>query len=408
MKILVVDDNDTKRALLSSTLKGFGVQTVEIELAKSAASARKLFTGRDFDIVILDLVLPVSDTSDNPLPEIGFGLLQELIDHAAAKRIVGVTSHADALREYEAGFRELTEQLLYVSADTTEWKESLRSLVGQAAALAAKKPTFDVDICFVCALRAPEYEAVLALEGIDWGAEQVIAGQTLFRKGALQTSGRTLSVVAAHSKSMGMVAACHLTKTLIETFRPRTLVMTGFCGGLPGEVELGDVIIAERSWDWQSGKWTDSGFEHAPDQKEATGELVAQVKSLEGEAVEHMRAVAHLRNPGRPPKFRDGPMLTGSAVVTDEELHLMFAKQHRKAIAVDMECYGVYYAAFYAEEPKPKFLCVKTVADLCGGAKGKEFQQYGAALSARIALRALLNHFAPTAHLLIGVSGEGQ
>jgi len=204
-----------------------------------------------------------------------------------------------------------------------------------------------------------------------------------------------LSVVAAHAKSMGMVAACHLTKTVIETFRPKTLVMTGFCGGLPGEVELGDVIIAERSWDWQSGKWTDAGFEQAPDQKEASGELVALAKSLETEAVEFMRSVAQHRNPGRKPRFRDGPMLTGSAVVTDEELHAMFAKQHRKAIAVDMECYGVYYSAYYAEEPKPMFLCIKTVADLSGGAKGKEFQQYGSALSARIALKTLLNHFAP-------------
>jgi nucleoside phosphorylase len=394
MKILVIDDDDAKRALLISTLTSFGVQVADIEPAKSAASARKLFTERNFDIAILDLVLPVSDKSGNPSPDIGFGLLQELTDEAAAKRIVGVTSHAEALSEFEPGFRDLTEQLLFVAPDTLEWKESLRLLVGQAQALASKKPTYDVDICFVCALRAPEYQSVLELEGITWGAEQVLAGHTLFKKGSLQAGERTLSVVAAHSKSMGMVAACHLTKTLIETFRPKTLVMTGFCGGLPGEVELGDVIIAERSWDWQSGKWTDTGFEQAPDQKEASGELVALAKSLESESVEFMRIVAHHRNPGRAPKFRDGPMLTGSAVVTDEELHEMFAKQHRKAIAVDMECYGVYYSAYYAEEPKPLFLCVKTVADLCGGAKGKEFQQYGSALSAKVAMKVLLNHFA--------------
>ncbi len=396
MKILIIDDDDTKRALLTSTLASFGVQSIDIEIAKSAASARKLFTERNFDVVILDLVLPVSDRSGNPSPDIGFGLLQELTDEAAAKRIVGVTAHAEALVEYESGFRELTEQLLFVGADKAEWKESLRALVSQVTALATKRPAYDVDVCFVCALRAPEYEAVLALEGIVWGAEQVLAGQTLFKKGTLQINGRSLSVVAAHSKSMGMVAACHLTKTLIETFRPRTLMMTGFCGGLPGEVELGDVIIAERSWDWQSGKWTDSGFEQAPDQKEATGELVALAKSLESQAVELMRSVVHHRNPGRAPKFCIGPMLTGSAVVTDEELHEMFATQHRKAIAVDMECYGVYYSAYYAEEPKPKFLCIKTVADLCGGTKGKEFQQYGSALSARIALSTLLNHFALT------------
>lgn len=393
MKILVIDDDNAKRALLNTALISFGVQPSNIEQAKSAASARKIFSDHVFDIVILDLVLPVNDNRENPSPEIGFGLLQEIIDEAAAKRIVGVTAHAEALAEYESGFRNLTEQLLFVSAEKSEWKESLRALVNQATALASRRPSYDVDICFVCALRAPEYEAVLALADINWSAEQVLAGHTLFRKGTIQHNSRTLTVVAAHAKSMGMVAACHLTKTLVETFHPRTLVMTGVCGGLPGEVELGDVVIAERSWDWQCGKWTDGGFEQAPDQKEATDELVAFAKSLENEAIDFMRSAVHHRNPGRAPKFLVGPMLTGSAVVTDTELHDMFAKQHRKAIAIDMECYGVYYSSYYAEEPRPLFLCIKVVTDLCGSTKSNEYQKYGSALSAGVAFKALLNHF---------------
>lgn len=393
MKILVIDDDNAKRALLNTALISFGVQPSNIEQAKSAASARKIFSDHAFDIVILDLVLPVNDNRENPSPEIGFGLLQEIIDEAAAKRIVGVTAHAEALAEYEPGFRNLTEQLLFVSAEKSEWKESLRALVNQATALASRKPSYDVDICFVCALRAPEYEAVLALADINWSAEQVLAGHTLFRKGTIQHNSRTLTVVAAHAKSMGMVAACHLTKTLVENFHPKALVMTGVCGGLPGEAELGDVVIAERSWDWQCGKWTDGGFEQAPDQKEATDELVALAKSLENEAVAFMQNAVHHRNPGRTPKFLVGPMLTGSAVVTDTELHDMFAKQHRKAIAIDMECYGVYYSSYYAEEPRPLFLCIKVVTDLCGSTKSKEYQEYGSALSACVALKALLNYF---------------
>lgn len=393
MKILIIDDDASKRALLINALEQFGVTVSNIDQATSALSARKIFSAKTFDLVILDLVLPATDRSGNQSAEIGFGLLQELSDEGVAKRIVGATAHAEALAEYESGFRDMTEQLLLVSPTTSEWKESLRALVMQANSLAERRPTFDVDVCFVCALRAPEYEAVLALSGTTWEAEQVLAGQTLFRKGVLERGGKKLRVVAAHSKSMGMVAACHLTQLLITTFRPRTIVMTGFCGGLPGEVEMGDLIVAEKSWDWQSGKWTDAGFEQAPDQKEGSNELVAQAKSLEVCALEIMRTCIEHKNPGSIPKFKVGPMLTGSAVVTDEQLHSMFAAQHRKAIAVDMECYGVYYAAYYAEEPKPLFLCLKTVADLSGAAKGKEFQKYGSALSAEVAARALLNHF---------------
>ncbi len=393
MKILIIDDSAPKRALLIEALEQFGVAGSDIDQAGSALAARKIFSTRTFDLVILDLVLPATDKSENQSAEIGFGLLQEMSDEGVAKRIVGATAHAEALAEYEAGFREMTEQLLLVSSTTSEWKESLKALVTQATTLADRKPSFEVDICFVCALRAPEYQAVLALEGTTWEAEQVLAGHTLFKRGHIVRLGKKLSVVAAHSKSMGMVAACHLTQLLIDNFHPRTLVMTGFCGGLPGEVEMGDVIIAEKSWDWQSGKWTDTGFEQAPDQKEGSNELIALAKSLEFDALDIMKACIAHKNPGTVPKFRVGPMLSGSAVVTDEQLHAMFAAQHRKAIAVDMECYGVYYAAFYAEEPRPLFLCIKTVADLSGASKGKEFQHYGSALSAEIAMRALLNHF---------------
>ena len=76
MKILIIDDDASKRALLINALEQFGVTASNIDQATSALSARKIFSAKTFDLVILDLVLPATDRSGNQSAEIGFGLLQ--------------------------------------------------------------------------------------------------------------------------------------------------------------------------------------------------------------------------------------------------------------------------------------------------------------------------------------------
>ena len=36
--------------------------------------------------------------------------------------------------------------------------------------------------------------------------------------------------------------------------------MCGICAGIPGKAAIGDVIAADSSWDWQSGKYTDKAW----------------------------------------------------------------------------------------------------------------------------------------------------
>jgi nucleoside phosphorylase/CheY-like chemotaxis protein len=394
MNVLIIDDELRKRELLSEVVRSSHVRITNLDSVASAQSARKQIEVRSYDVVVLDLVLPANDKSSDRRPEIGYELLQELAESGAAKRIIGATAHSEAIAAFEGGFREHTEQLLHVTPDGNEWKESLRTLLVQVSATLERPLPFDVDVCFITALRPSEYKAVEKLP-IEWGAEMVLARHTLYRRGTVEIAGRKRTVVLAHLRQMGMVPACHITQLLIAQFRPRAVVMTGICGGLSSDVELGDVIVAERSWDWQAGKWSgDMEFAAAPDSKEASRELVVAAKAVESHTLELMRDLVHLNSPGRPFKIIDGPMLSGSAVVATDVLHEMFAAQHRKAVALDMECYGVYYASHFAPEPKPAFVCIKAVSDLAGAAKKNEYQEYCSALSAAVALKSLEIYFA--------------
>lgn len=58
--------------------------------------------------------------------------------------------------------------------------------------------------------------------------------------------------VAASDKGLSS-AAIAATKG-IQAFRPRYVVMVGICAGVKGRVNIGDIVVADPSWDWGSGK----------------------------------------------------------------------------------------------------------------------------------------------------------
>jgi len=80
-------------------------------------------------------------------------------------------------------------------------------------------------------------------------------------------------------------------------------------------------------------------------------------------------------------------MVSGSAVVENSELHARFFAQHRKAIAVDMECFGVYFSASMSSNPAPKFICIKSISDLANRDKSDNYQKFCSELSAYVSFK---------------------
>jgi nucleoside phosphorylase len=86
--------------------------------------------------------------------------------------------------------------------------------------------------------------------------------------------------------------------------------------------------------------------------------------------------------PEHPPKLVAGPMVTGSAVVASKDVQKVFKGQHRKMAGIDMECYGMYYAASNHAGALVRTLCIKAVSDLADRAKADDLQQYCSYISA--------------------------
>src|SRR5690606_25772505 len=75
---------------------------------------------------------------------------------------------------------------------------------------------------------------------------------TVYFRGEVERSGQKGRVIAAAAAEMGIAAATALATKVIIGFRPRYLFMAGIAAGVEGNA--GDILIADESWDYGSGK----------------------------------------------------------------------------------------------------------------------------------------------------------
>jgi nucleoside phosphorylase len=83
-----------------------------------------------------------------------------------------------------------------------------------------------------------------------------------------------------------------------------------------------------------------------------------------------------------------GPFASGSSVVVDPSKLDLIKEHQRKLIGIDMEAYGVYYAANNCSKPKPKaVISMKSISDFADQRKSDDFQGYASYTSAQYAFR---------------------
>jgi nucleoside phosphorylase/CheY-like chemotaxis protein len=392
ISILIADDDKVKIDMICRELVKSGISNDDIQSVTDLAAARNKLTENHYDLLLLDIVIPPRDNAKESA-EHGVEFLRQIIDDElipAPANIIGITSDSDANLQSQSEFKRMTTQILYIDPTLEEWKQSLKQLI--AKIYSSKTFNHDVDVCFITALRSPELSEICKLP-CNWSEEISLGNGMVYRKGIFLLGEKNIRVICLHCPQMGIVSSTLTTRIAIEIFKPRLMIMTGICGGIDGQVAIGDVILAEKSWDWQSGKWLDNGhFEIAPDQKDASGELISLARKSEGKLVELHRKFYGER-PAVPSVLHVGPMVSGSAVVADPTMHERFISQHRKSMGIDMECYGVYFASSLSLEPKPKFICIKSVSDLANREKSNNFQQYCSYLSAQLGFELVAEYF---------------
>lgn len=391
MKILIADDQTRRYEHLISRLCSEGISRSEIHLVSCANDARDKLENCVYDLLVLDFMLPLWSDQEADVQH-SKDLLFELHNDVGLKRprkILGITGDYSLVSEAKASFEEATWSVLEYSESNNSWCNSIISSVKYLQSEQFNLTVQSADVVVVCALRSPELDQVLKLPW-QWGPAEPIDDHTFVHRGVFRSGEVAYKVASAFAPRMGMVASALLCSRLIAALKPKLLVMCGICAGVRGKTEFGDILVADPSWDFQSGKQISAGDSSslaiAPHQIPCTPRVRAHLEQIRDDS----RALFDLREkfegdpPTGIPKIIVGPVASGSAVIANGNVVEEIKKQHRNLIGVEMEAYGVYAAALEAAHPSPSFVSLKSVCDFGDSNKDDDHQRYAAFTSAKV------------------------
>jgi len=410
MKILIVDDTPSKvsevRAILVETEAG-----CSIDVANTGLAARERLAATQYDLLILDIKLPMRD-GDEPDRKGGMTLLTEITLSSRFLRpshVIALTGFSDLRSEFHAKFNDGHWTIDTYEPSEFGWRDRLTAKTEYITrALSQAGRTYETDLCVVTALASPELDAVRAMQSWHFGSPEALDQVSFLYRGHFSSNNRIFSVAAAAAPRMGMVAAATLTQKMIQRVRPRLIAMTGICAGVRDACQLGDVLIADPSWDWQMGKYMKETFEVAPDQIPAPLEISQRMKILrkDRKLLIDLSEAFDGEKPNQIPNIDVGPIASGSAVLADQDTAETIRKQHRKLLGVDMELYGVASAARDSGLPKPLAFGLKSVCDFADHLKNDKYQKYCSYMSAevlRVFMERYIHELIPTtAHQFVG------
>ena len=390
IRILFIDDNIERTQEIASWLGEYQIEN-DSEFAVTKDDALRKLSCNQYDLVIVDIVLPESIKTIGVSQSAGLDIVKEICFSRTVIRplyLLGITSNQesyDAVKnEFESSFIPLS---IWEIGDEN-WKTKLIAKIKYLSKLTNEYKPINknkVDVAIITAV-GDEYHALDTLP-ICWKDVKIPCDPLIYSRGIL-TSGKT--ILRVKLPEMGMSAASHVTTRIIELFEPKSVVMTGICGGNKDEVALGDVVVAERTWDYGSGK-----IKKGEDGKITFFALPNQIvidAILQSDIERNSKIINKIcgewntmKNDDKCSSIKIGAITTGSAVVANRDvIDAIIEPQYRKVLGIDMETYGVYFACEKSGK-NIKFVSMKAVSDLADVEKDDSYHKFCSYVSAKFA-----------------------
>ena len=368
---------------------------INLIVANCINSAKRELKKNNFDIMILDIYLPQT-FGETPQQDGGMRLLKTIKDskfYSYPRYVISISKYEQSTTSFSSSEGKIHTAIFY-NQETNEWENKLSSCVEAAISIVENTTIhrlYNYDVAVICAL---EEEARMIKESL-MGVEQckVEYDDDIYYSGFFEREDRKISVVLSFANQMGMVAATSLTTKMINNFAPRYMVMTGIAGGTkPDKMNFGDVIIAETSWDYRAGKdiRKNDNTQHlnSINALSIDTKLISYCRNL-GQDKAKLREIKDSFKMGDAPgtelQLLIGPVVSGASVITDPEIVKdILENQHREVLAIEMEIYGMYYAAKWAINPRPKFIALKAISDFADSNKGDKYHEYASYTSGKV------------------------
>lgn len=190
-----------------------------------------------------------------------------------------------------------------------------------------------------------------------------------------------LNVVFTQLHYKGIASASNTATKMILTFKPKLIIMLGHAAGnknLQNDLFIGDLLICKEAIDYDSAiiieKKTSTEpivqFNAKPNPFKADSTLIQSLRNyalLSDEMNSIKNASRNNQLFDKDFKFKEGIIISGDALVRSSTWFDRVIKDNHGAIGLDMESFGLYYAAENTlKENKPLFVSLKSVSDFGG------------------------------------------
>ncbi len=389
IEILLVEDDQLKAGRIRQTIDNVLGNDAQITTQTNYVDACKRLESKQYDLLILDLLLP-RDNESQPEHQYGIDILSVLCGpnprFQQPNTVIGITAHSDLTAEFTERFTDEGWHLLQYSHSSDDWRSRLSNVLEHISAAMANKNNYETDLLIITALAHCEQEQVLNLP-ISWDKSSKSGDGAICYEGELNTDRGSLSVITTSAAQMGMPASTALAMKMICKVRPKYIAMCGIAAGLKGN--FGDIMIADQAWDYGSGKirtgWFNTTlFDPAPEPIPLASHIRTQLAEFHTnkELLSDIRNKWNEKKPEAPLVSKIGPFASGAAVLENKKLIKRIKRGQRKLIAIEMEAYGIFMAAHLAPNPKPTPFIAKSICDFGDPKKNNLYQDYAAFTSA--------------------------
>ncbi|HEY3489919.1 MAG TPA: hypothetical protein VGK27_07340 [Candidatus Deferrimicrobiaceae bacterium] len=409
MNILIIEDNHDKLANLIRVLTSVeGVDEGDICYVLDIHSAKTKLREKHYDLMMLDIAVPNRLGTDIE-PDAGIKLLDEIFErdgYVIPANIIGITAYSDIYNIAKVAMDQRLIMIMQYDESSESWEDRLRNrtqqilLSKQCERLDTKNESF---LVIVCALENPELSSV---KQIPWNWKQIVIpnDSAIIFQGEIKHNEKLFKVYAASATRTGLPYSAILATKLINLFKPIYIGMTGITAGIAGKTKYGDIIIADPSWDWGSGKWVIKdgklSFSSAPYQISLNPNLRGAIRKfvLEKGLFQKIKSDWPSDAPDHELNIYRGPLASGASVLADGVTAERIKEQHREILGIEMETYSIFAAAEEAASPHPIAFSMKSVVDYADPSKMDSYQKYSAYTSAQA-----MRHFVEK-HLVAEIS----
>lgn len=404
--LLIVDDNTERIYEIKQIIEKLELE-ISVDYVMEVRQALTVLEKKFYDLMILDVQLPSLNNRGGIMAAGGVSILDSVMGLDTIIKpvqIIGITAYDDKFDDVKREFDKRLWHLIKYQKGNTDWEKYIADKIRYAYqsrnqflkynSIREVAPKID---CAIITAVPNEWNELFAL-GLEWTEYKVQNDPTTYYWCTYKTGYRDINIVIAKQGQMGMSAAATLTTKIINTFSPQLVCMVGIAAGCKGEVDLGDLIVVNESWDYGSGKII-KGDDGSLCFKQETHQLSISSSVKELLSKDYTDLLYEIRkkwNSSHGIEVKTditvhvGAMASGASVVQNEDLVTEYVlPQNRKLLGLDMETYGVYYAAKNASINSVEVLSIKAVSDFADSQKNDDYQHYGSYVSINFVMELL-------------------